>query len=99
MEAIRPNVAIQAVDTTHIPSPNGKKNQLNDLPGFNVNYTARTPREAQEVCAGITDIMLHENLKGRAQGAQSTTAFVARQGEEAKRTIHALDRPLASFKQ
>ena len=99
MDDIRTKVAIEAVDTTHIPSPSGKKNQLNDLPGFHVNYTARTPREAQEVCAGITDIMLQENLKDRAQVAQSTTEFLGRQVEEAKRTIDALDSQLAAFKQ
>ncbi len=64
---------------------------MSDLPGFNVSYTASTPREAQEVCAGVTDIMLRENLRDRAQVAQSTTEFLTRQVEEAKRALDTLD--------
>jgi polysaccharide chain length determinant protein (PEP-CTERM system associated) len=99
MADIRLAVAVQPVDTTAIPSAGGKKRGMGDLPGFNVSYTASNPREAQEVCAGVTDIMLQENLKDRAQVAQSTTEFLGRQVEEAKRTIDALDGQLAAFKQ
>jgi polysaccharide chain length determinant protein (PEP-CTERM system associated) len=98
IDAIRTNVAIQPVGTALIPSPGAKKRPESDLPGFNVSYTASNPREAQEVCAGVTDIMLQENLKDRAQVAQSTTEFLGRQVEEAKRTIDILDSQLADFK-
>ena len=93
MEDIRAQVAIQPIDTAALPSPGGKKKGMSDLPGFNVSYTASTPREAQEVCAGVTDIMLRENLRDRAQVAQSTTEFLTRQVEEAKRALDALDSP------
>jgi polysaccharide chain length determinant protein (PEP-CTERM system associated) len=97
IDAIRTGVAIQPVDAALIPSP-GKKKAQSDLPGFNVTYTARNPREAQEVCAGLTDIMLQENLKDRAQVAASTTEFLGGQVEEAKRTLDALDSQMADFK-
>ena len=99
MDDIRTQVAIQPIDTAAIPSPGGKKKGLSDLPGFNVSYTASTPREAQEVCAGVTDIMLRENLRDRAQVAESTTEFLTRQVDEAKRTLDGLDSQMAAFKQ
>jgi polysaccharide chain length determinant protein (PEP-CTERM system associated) len=97
MDDIRANVSIQQVEATFIPTPGAKKND-SSLPGFNVNYTASNPHEAQEVCAGVTDIMLQENLRDRAQVAQSTTEFLMRQVEEAKRTLDELDNQMATFK-
>jgi polysaccharide chain length determinant protein (PEP-CTERM system associated) len=99
IDDIRASVTIQPIDTTAIPSPGGKKKNMSDLPGFNVSYTASTPREAQEVCAGVTDIMLRENLKDRAQVAESTTEFLTRQVDEAKHALDGLDSQMAAFKQ
>ncbi len=98
IEDVRTNIAIQPIDTTILPST-GKKKLQSDVPGFNVSYTSDNPRQAQEVCAGLTDIMLNQNFKDRAQVAQSTTEFLARQVEEAKRTLDGLDSQLAAFKQ
>jgi polysaccharide chain length determinant protein (PEP-CTERM system associated) len=98
IQDIRLNTTIEQIDTTLLPTP-GKKKLQGDLPGFNLSYTASSPLEAQEVCTGVTDIMLQENLKDRAQVAQSTTEFLGRQVEEAKRTLDALDGQLAAFKQ
>jgi polysaccharide chain length determinant protein (PEP-CTERM system associated) len=94
---IRTNVSIEEIDTTLLPTP-GKKRLQSDLPGFNVNYVTSSPREAQEVCAAVTDLMLRQNLTDRAQVAQSTTEFLGRQVEEAKRTLDNLDSQLAAFK-
>ena len=99
IQDIRLNLTIQPLDAAFIPSPGGKKKGQSELPGFSVGYTSSTPREAQEVCAGLTDIMLNVNFKDRAQVAQSTTEFLARQVEEAKRTLDGLDSQLAAFKQ
>lgn len=99
MEDIRTNTSIEPV--TALPLTGGGKQvrTLHDVPGFKVSYTASSPRQAQEVCGGVTDIMLQENLKDRAQAAQSTTEFLGRQVEEAKRTLDTLDSQLADFKQ
>jgi len=101
IDAIRTNIDVAPVNSAFIPTPGKKKGQQgqSDLPGFNVSYTASNPREAQEVCAGVTDIMLQENLKDRAQVAQGTTEFLVRQVEEAKGTLDALDSQMATFKQ
>jgi uncharacterized protein involved in exopolysaccharide biosynthesis len=97
IDEIRTNIAIQPLGTTLIPSTGGKK-KGSGLAGFNVSYTSRNPKEAQEVCANLTDIMLNVNFKDRAQVAQSTTEFLGRQVEEAKHTLDALDSQLADFK-
>jgi len=69
-----------------------------DVPGFYVSYTARNPRDAQQVCAEITSMLLAENLELREQVAQNTTDFLSRQLEQAKRNLDDLDDRLSSFK-
>lgn len=69
-----------------------------DVPGFRVSFTAHNPRDAQEVCAGITSMLLAENLELRQQVAQSTTDFLSRQLEQAKRNLDDLDNRLSAFK-
>jgi polysaccharide chain length determinant protein (PEP-CTERM system associated) len=97
IEDIRTNISIEPVSA--LPLTGGAKKTLQGyLPGFKVSYTTSSPRQAQEICAGVTDIMLNVNFKDRAQVAQSTTEFLGRQVEEAKRTLDALDGQLADFK-
>jgi polysaccharide chain length determinant protein (PEP-CTERM system associated) len=63
-----------------------------------LNYTASNPREAQQVCATLTDVMVQENLKDQAQVAQDTTSFLSRQVEDDKRKLDDMDSKLADFK-
>jgi polysaccharide chain length determinant protein (PEP-CTERM system associated) len=63
-----------------------------------LDYTAGNPREAQAVCAGVTDIMLQENLRDREQVTQNTTDFLSRQVDDAKSNLNELDAKLAAFK-
>ncbi len=98
IDNIRANINVVPLDIVPIATAARRKGQQGDLPGFNVSYTAKSAREAQEVCAGLTDIMLNLNLKDRAQTAQSTTAFLTRQLEDAKNQLDSLDSQLASFK-
>jgi uncharacterized protein involved in exopolysaccharide biosynthesis len=68
------------------------------VPGFYVNYTAPTAREAQGVCTELTSMLLREDLKSREDATQGTTAFLTSQVEEAKEVIDDLDKKLAAFK-
>jgi len=70
----------------------------NDIPGFYVNYTASNPQEAQQICTELTSMLLAENLKTREQVAQSTTDFLARQVDLAKRDLDNQDAKMATFK-
>jgi polysaccharide chain length determinant protein (PEP-CTERM system associated) len=98
IDDIRTNVAIATLSAPLIASPGPAKHLQSELPGFKVSYTAKSPKEAQDVCTAVTGMMLDDNLKDRAQVAQSTTEFLGRQVEEAKRTLDNLDSQLAAFK-
>jgi uncharacterized protein involved in exopolysaccharide biosynthesis len=69
-----------------------------DVPGFYVSFTTNNARDAQQVCAEITSMLLEENLQLRERVAQSTTDFLARQLDEAKRNLDDLDNRLSDFK-
>jgi polysaccharide chain length determinant protein (PEP-CTERM system associated) len=99
IDEIRGNVHIEAVQSVSI-SPNGgpRRAHRGEVPGFLLKYTASTAREAQALCAGLSDIMIRENLKDRAAVAQNTTDFMSRQVEEDKRKIDEQDSRLANFK-
>jgi uncharacterized protein involved in exopolysaccharide biosynthesis len=69
------------------------------VPGFNVAYTDDTSGvRAQKVCNALTSLIVDENLKSRSDVAQSTTNFLGRQLEDAKRTVDDQDAKLAAFK-
>lgn len=97
MDDIRQSVTMQPVEVITI-APAGGGRKTGDAPGFDLDYIASTPREAQQVCAALTDIMVQENLKDRAQVAQDTTSFLGRQVEEDSRKLQDLDGKLADFK-
>src|SRR4051794_40948734 len=108
IEEIRSGVAIEPVQMVVVSNPgkavgphgnlSGGPSKPPQVPGFNLDYTASNPREAQAVCAGITDIMLQENLRDREQVAQNTTDFLSRQVNDAKSNLNDLDAKLAAFK-
>src|SRR5437899_2369578 len=97
MEDIRSNVSIVPVLAATVgPTPQGRNKTA--VPGFNVTFTSSNPHRAQAVCAGLTNIMIKENLNDRASAAQNTTDFLGRQVEDAKRNLDELDSKLANFK-
>jgi polysaccharide chain length determinant protein (PEP-CTERM system associated) len=98
IDEIRNSVHIDPVQAISISPNGGPKRTTDAVPGFLLKYTASTAREAQAVCAGLSDIMIRENLKDRAAVAQNTTDFLTRQVEEDKRKIDEQDSRLANFK-
>lgn len=109
IDQIRNGVAIEPVQMVMVPNPatkpasprpglGGGPSKTPEVPGFNLDYTASNPREAQAICAGVTDIMLQENLRDREQVAQNTTDFLSRQVDDAKNNLNDLDAKLATFK-
>ncbi|HKR95648.1 MAG TPA: Wzz/FepE/Etk N-terminal domain-containing protein, partial [Candidatus Angelobacter sp.] len=76
IDQIRSGVAIEPLEMVMVPNPaakpvgphgvlSGTGPKAPQVPGFNLDYTAGNPREAQAICAGVTDIMLQENLRDR----------------------------------
>src|SRR5438552_1635780 len=104
VDEIRANISIEQVETDLTPPTAGgttkkkKPGQASTVPGFYVNFTASNPKEAQDICSGLTSMLLEENLKLREGVAQNTTAFLSRQLEQAKRDIDDQDGKLAAFK-
>jgi uncharacterized protein involved in exopolysaccharide biosynthesis len=78
----------------------GKKepSQGSPVPGFYVNYTGSTAREAQEICTDLTSMLLEEDLKSRQDAAQGTAHFLAKQVEDAKQNLDDLDKKLVALK-
>ena len=100
IDNIRLNMTIQPV-VTDLSEFGAKKRpgpNTNPVPGFYVNYTASTAREAQQICTDLTSMLLEEDLKSRQDATQGTTVFLTKQVDDAKQHIDELDRQLAAFK-
>ena len=96
VDSIRQNLAVDPVGSNTTSTK--KRRQSGDVPGFYVNFTDDNPHEAQQICSEVTSMLLEENLKLREAVAQSTTDFLSRQVEEAKRNLDDQDSKLATFK-
>jgi len=101
VDDMRQNFNIQPVmtDLTGGNSATKRKpGQSSEVPGFYVNFTADNPQDAQRICGELTSMLLEENLRLREQVAQSTTDFLSRQLEQAKKDLDDQDSKLATFK-
>lgn len=90
-------VSVQLVQTG-TPGKPKKPGDTSQAPGFNVNFTWDNPKTAQQVCNEITSMMTLENLRSRGDVARSTTDFLSRQLDSAKRDLNDQDSRLADFK-
>jgi uncharacterized protein involved in exopolysaccharide biosynthesis len=103
---IQQNLQVQPVITSMsaaaASSPGAKKNKPSassePVPGFTVNYSDSNAARAQKICNAMTSLIVDENLRERATIAGSTTDFLSRQVEDAKRTVDEQDAKLAAFK-
>jgi polysaccharide chain length determinant protein (PEP-CTERM system associated) len=100
IDDIRNGLQLEPVVTDLSLIGDGKKkpSQPTSVPGFTVNYTGPNAREAQNICNELTSMLLSENQASRERVAQSTTDFIARQLDEAKRDLDDQDAKLAAFK-
>jgi polysaccharide chain length determinant protein (PEP-CTERM system associated) len=98
VDEIQQSLSIQPVLPDITASQRKKPGQGSDMPGFYVGFTWDNAREAQQVCSELTSMLLAENLKARSQVAQSTTEFLTRQLDEAKKNLNDQDSKMAAFK-
>jgi polysaccharide chain length determinant protein (PEP-CTERM system associated) len=100
IDNIRLSMSVEPVVTDLSDIGGGKKKpgKSSPVPGFYVNYTASTAREAQQICNELTSLLLEENLKSREDVARGTTDFLSKQVEDTKRNLDDLDSKLAAFK-
>jgi polysaccharide chain length determinant protein (PEP-CTERM system associated) len=85
-------------DLSTIGTGGKKKPGGSPVPGFYVNYTASTAREAQQICTDLTSMLLEEDGRSRQDASQGTTTFLTQQVEGAKQNLDDLDKKLAAFK-
>ena len=99
IDNIRLSMSVEPV-FTDLPQIGAKKRpgQSTLVPGFYVNYTASSAREAQQICNELTSLLLEENLKAREDVARGTTNFLSKQVEDTKQNLDGLDSKLAAFK-
>src|SRR5262249_6234571 len=98
IDDIRQNLTVEPVAPEVAANKRRRPGESSEVPGFYLNFTAGNPKDAQSVCIELTSMLLAENLKAREQVAQSTTDFLARQLDDAKRNLDDLDSKMAAFK-
>jgi polysaccharide chain length determinant protein (PEP-CTERM system associated) len=100
IDQIRLNMTVEPV-VTDLSMASGKKKgsgQGTAVPGFYVKYTSSKPREAQQICAELTSLLVNENDKSVAAAASGTSVVLSKGLEDAKRNLEELDKNLGDFK-
>ncbi len=68
------------------------------ITAFNVYYSARDPRVAQQVTGELTNLFINENLEARQQQSEDTTRFLGSQLETARQSLAEQDAKIREFK-
>ncbi|HKI25060.1 MAG TPA: Wzz/FepE/Etk N-terminal domain-containing protein [Candidatus Sulfotelmatobacter sp.] len=100
MDEIRANMSVEPVVTNfaQIGTTGKRKPGPSPVPGFNVNYTAASALEAQQVCNELTSLLVTENLKSIQAAATGTSDVLNKNLEDAKHGLDDMDGRLAGFK-
>ncbi|MDE3179621.1 MAG: lipopolysaccharide biosynthesis protein [Acidobacteriota bacterium] len=88
-------IVIMPVEFSNQISGSAGKNQV---PGFQISFTADTPQVAQGVCQEITSMFIDANLRQEEARASGTADFIAVQLQGAKQKLDEQDAKLAAFK-
>src|SRR5271170_2701595 len=70
----------------------------NQITAFNVSYSSRDPRMAQQVTSELTNLFINENLEVRQQQSEDTTTFLENQLETARKTLSDQEEKVREFK-
>src|SRR6202161_4893809 len=74
------------------------RDERNQITAFNVSYSSRDPRIAQQVTSELTNLFINENLEVRQQQSEDTTSFLPSQLETARKTLSAQEEQIREFK-
>jgi polysaccharide chain length determinant protein (PEP-CTERM system associated) len=88
VEHMREDIQIELVE-----SPD--KRELN---AFRVSYRAPSPQLAHDVANELTSLFISENLRAQQQESEMTTQFLAKQVEDAKRSLAEQEVKMKDFK-
>ncbi|HEX5481603.1 MAG TPA: Wzz/FepE/Etk N-terminal domain-containing protein [Terriglobia bacterium] len=97
VERMRKDIVVKPVTFSNTFNSDSSQ-QGSQVPGFQISFTAETPRMAQAVCTEITSMFVEENLRLRERRAQGTANFIATQLEQAKQRLDEQNAKLADFK-
>ena len=99
IDAIRANMTVEPV-VTDLSGIGGKKKGpgSSPVPGFYINYSGSSAREAQQICNELTSLLLTENDKSMQAAAAGTSDVLSKGLEDAKRNLDDMDAKLAEFK-
>ena len=89
---------LESVSTDIGTGPGRGRSQGSQEPAFRLSYTDKTPREAQEICSGLTSLFLEKNLTYMQDRATGTTNVLSKGIDDAKHNLDELDSKLAAFK-
>src|SRR5580704_3242278 len=99
IDNIRLSMKVEEVPTDLLQlSAKKKPGTQGNSGGFYVSYTAANAREAQQICAELTSLMMNENLKSVQAAAKGTSDVLSRGIEDAKHHLDDLDSRMADFK-
>jgi polysaccharide biosynthesis transport protein len=70
----------------------------NQITAFNVSYSSRDPRVAQEVTSELTNLFINENLEVRQRQSEDTTQFLEGRLETARKTLADQEEKIREFK-
>jgi polysaccharide chain length determinant protein (PEP-CTERM system associated) len=74
------------------------KNGHDTITAFNVSYSSRDPRQAQQITSELTNLFINENLEVRQQESEDTTKFLEGQLETARKTLSDQEEKIREFK-
>jgi len=72
--------------------------RTNQINAFNVHYSSRDPRLAQQVTSEITNLFISANNEQRAQESEGTTKFLESQLETARQSLSEQEERIRQFK-
>jgi len=70
----------------------------NQITAFNVSYSSRHPRLAQQVTGELTNLFINQNLEVRQQQSEDTTQFLETQLEAARKSLADQEDRIRQFK-
>ena len=73
-------------------------NAQNEVSAFNVYFSSRDPRVAQQVTSALTNLFITKNLEVRQQQSEGTTKFLEDQLETARQALSEQEEKIRQFK-
>src|SRR5205807_3020356 len=74
------------------------RDKNNQLTAFNIYYSSRDPRVAQQVTNELTNLFISENLEARQAQSENTTKFLESELEEARKNLTEQEEKVRQFK-